>query len=77
MSYESWLEAILSARYVTAGGIGEPEYVSALEVTSPLHISSVTHSWLFPFYADNVSAKEFHSELYRLSVDTESMWTLD
>lgn len=77
MSYESWLEAILSARYVTAGGIGEPEWIPALELTQPALISSVTHKWLFPFYSDNVSATEFHSELYRLSIDSSGMWTLD
>lgn len=77
LSYEKWLEAILSGRYVIGGQLGQPEYVSASELTSAPYIDRSTHSWLYPFYLDNVPANEFHSELYRFEIDSNGWWTLD
>jgi hypothetical protein len=74
LSYHDWLEAILAKRYVSYNC---PEYIPALELSQPALISQTTHNWLYPFYLDNVSASEFHSELYRLSIDTNGMWSLD
>lgn len=74
LSYHDWLEAILDKRYVSYNC---PEYIPALELTQPALISQTTHNWLYPFYRDNVSAAEFHSELYRLSIDSNGMWSLD
>lgn len=74
LSYHDWLEVLLEGRYVTYNC---PEYIPALELTQPALISQVTHNWLYPFYKDNVPASEFHSDLYRLNIDSFGEWTLD